>query len=119
VLRGGPRYTKPGKVWGSPTYIAPEQLDEKTNIDARCDIYALGVMCYEMVTGRPPFEAQSVLEMLWQKANVIPRSPRELAPDLPLALEAVIVKALAKNPDERFQTAQEMAEELWEVDGGQ
>jgi beta-N-acetylhexosaminidase len=119
VLRGGPRYTQPGKVWGSPTYIAPEQLDEKPRVDARSDIYALGVMCYEMVTGQPPFQAQSVLEVLWQKANLTPRSPRELAPDLPLALEAIIVKALAKNPDKRFQTAQEMAEELWEVDGGQ
>ncbi len=82
VLRGGPRYTEPGKVWGSPTYIAPEQLGEIPHTDARSDVYSLGVALYEMVTGRPPFRGDSVMEILWQQANVPPRSPREFAPDL-------------------------------------
>jgi predicted Ser/Thr protein kinase len=106
VLRGGPRYTEPGKVWGSPTYIAPEQLGETPHTDAQSDVYSLGVVLYEMVTGRPPFRADSVMEILWQQANVPPRPPRELAPDLPQELEAIIVKALAKNPADRFTTAE-------------
>jgi len=111
VLRGGPRYTEPGKVWGSPTYIAPEQLGETPHTDARSDVYSLGVVLYEMVTGRPPFKADSVMEILWQQANVPPRPPRELAPDLPPELEAIIVKVLAKNPADRF-TAAELADAL-------
>lgn len=112
VLRGGPRYTGPGKVWGSPTYIAPEQLSDPPQVDARSDIYSLGILLYEMVTGRAPFKGDAVMEVLWQQANVPPRPPHEFAPDLPTELEAIILKALAKLPDERYTTAQEMAEAL-------
>jgi serine/threonine-protein kinase len=111
-LRGEPRYTEPGKVWGSPSYIAPEQLAETPQVDGRTDIYSLGVVLYEMVTGRPPFKADSVMEVLWQQANVPARSPRELAPDLPAGLEAIILKALAKDPDQRYQEAGAMADAL-------
>jgi serine/threonine protein kinase len=117
VLRGGPRYTEPGKVWGSPTYIAPEQLDELLHVDARSDIYSLGIVLYEMTTGSPPFKADSAMQVLWQQANLPPRPPRELAPDLPPALEAIILKALAKHPAERFATAQELAAALEQLDG--
>ena len=112
VLRGGPRHTEPGKVWGSPSYIAPEQLGETPHVDARSDIYSLGILLYEMVTGRPPFKGDAVMEILWQQANVPPRPPSELAPDLPLQLEAIILKALAKSPDDRYATAQEMTAAL-------
>ena len=70
-----------------------------------------------MLTGRPPFQADSAMKTLWQQANVAPRPPRELVPDLPPALEAIILKALAKHPDERYRTAQEMADALEGVTG--
>jgi serine/threonine-protein kinase len=119
VLQGGPRYTEPGKVWGSPTYIAPEQLGEPPQVDGRSDLYSLGILLYEMVTGQPPFKGDSVMETLWQQVNVPPRPPSELAPDLPPELEATILKALAKSPDQRFASAQEMADALEGMDGGQ
>jgi serine/threonine-protein kinase len=115
VLQGGPRYTEPGKVWGSPSYIAPEQLNDPPQVGASSDIYALGVVLYEMVTGRPPFQADSVMEVLWQQANVPPRPPHELIPDLPAALEIVILKALAKDPAARYATARALNEALSQV----
>jgi serine/threonine-protein kinase len=112
VLRGGRRYTEPGKVWGSPNYIAPEQLSEPPTVDARSDIYALGVVLYEMVIGHPPFQADAVMEVLWQQVNIAPRPPHELAPHVPPPLEAIILKALAKRPEERYDTARLMADAL-------
>jgi hypothetical protein len=112
VLQGGPRYTEPGKVWGSPSYIAPEQLNDPPQVGASSDIYALGVVLYEMVTGRPPFQADAVMEVLWQQANVPPRPPHELTPDLPAGLEAVILKALAKDPAARYATARALNQAL-------
>jgi serine/threonine-protein kinase len=112
VLRDGPRYTAPGKVWGSPKYIAPEQLGEKPRVDARSDIYSLGIVLYEMTAGQPPFKSGVVMEVLWQQANVPPRPPTELAPDLPSELEAIILRALEKKPEARYATAREMADAL-------
>jgi serine/threonine-protein kinase len=112
VLHGGPRYTEPGKVWGSPNYIAPEQLDQPPRVDIRSDIYSLGVVLYEMVTGQPPFKGGSAMEILWCHANVAPRSPRLLAPDVSPELEAIILKTLAKDPDKRYSNAQDLADAL-------
>jgi beta-N-acetylhexosaminidase len=112
ILRDSPRYTAPGKVWGSPKYIAPEQLGDKPHVDARSDIYSLGIVLYEMAAGQPPFTSGAVMEVLWQHANVPPRPPHELAPDLPPELEAIILRALAKEPGARYATAREMADAL-------
>ena len=115
VLGDGPRYTEPGKVWGSPVYIAPEQLDEPPSVDARSDIYSLGVVLYEMVSGEPPFKTGSAMQILWQKVNLQPQPPSKLAPDLPPELQAVILKALDRSPDERYATAQDMAQALRQI----
>jgi serine/threonine-protein kinase len=112
LMRGGGRLTKPGTVWGSPTYIAPEQLGETPQVDERSDLYSLGVVLYEMVTGHPPFKADSIMETLWQQANVPARPPRQLAPDVPEELETIILRALAKQPDDRFGDAQELVNAL-------
>jgi serine/threonine-protein kinase len=117
VLRDGPRYTQPGKVWGSPSYIAPEQLDEPPSVDARSDVYSLGVVLYEMVANTPPFKSGSPMKILWEKVNLPPRPPRELVPGLPPALEAIILKALETQPGARYATAQEMAQALRQIGG--
>jgi beta-N-acetylhexosaminidase len=117
VLGDSPRYTEPGKVWGSPVYIAPEQLDEPPRVDTRSDVYSLGVVLYEMVANTPPFKTGSAMKILWQKVNLLPAPPSELVPGLSPALEAVILKALARQPDERYATAQEMAQALGQVEG--
>jgi beta-N-acetylhexosaminidase len=117
VLGDSPRYTEPGKVWGSPVYIAPEQLDEPPSVDARSDIYSLGVVLYEMVANTPPFKTGSAMKILWQKVNLLPAPPSELVPSVSPALEAIILRALARRPDERYATAQEMAQALGQVGG--
>ncbi len=98
------RMTKTGQVVGTPLYMAPEQARGETDIDRRADIYALGVMLYEMIAGRPPFLGGNYFQLLWKHGNETPEPPSRHRPDLPAAIDAVILKALAKDPDDRFQT---------------
>lgn len=99
-----PRVTQDGLVAGSPLYMAPEQAMGSHEPDARSDVYALGAAAYFAVTGRPPFDGRNALEILVRHARdpVVP--PRTLVPALPADLEAVILRCLAKEPDERFAT---------------
>jgi serine/threonine-protein kinase len=103
--------TQMGFVCGTPTYLSPEQAAGQPG-DARSDLYAVGVVLYEMVCGRPPFvrsdAAQVVRDQMWTP----PPSPRSLAPLLSLEMEEVILKALAKEPRARFQTAEELQSAL-------
>ena len=96
--------TKTGTALGSVRYMSPEQI-QGGPIDARSDIYSLGVTLYELVTGQPPFKADSDVSLLAAHLNQIPRRPIELRPDLPQGLNDIIVMALAKDPAKRFQTA--------------
>ena len=96
---------------GTPEYMAPEQGMGKA-VDHRADIYALGIVLFELVTGRTPFKADTPLAVLLKQVNdPLPR-PREFAKDLPKAVEQVIFKALAKSPDDRFQDMDSFAESL-------
>lgn len=98
---------------GSVHYISPEQA-RGSHIDARSDIYSAGVVLYEMITGRLPFEGDSPVAVAIQHINSIPLSPRELNPDIPEALEEITMKAMAPNPDERYLNADAMLADLEE-----
>ena len=103
----GTRLTTTMAVLGTPEYMAPEQaeLDETAEIDWRADIYALGVVAYEMLAGRPPFAGRSPTAVLYKHVHEPPPAPSTLNPDLSSELELALLKALAKGREERFQQA--------------
>jgi len=98
---------------GSVHYISPEQA-RGSFIDARSDLYSAGVVLYEMVTGRLPFEGDTAVSVAIQHINSIPLSPREIDPEIPEALEKITMKAMAPNPDNRYGSADEMLADLEE-----
>jgi len=105
------RLSHAGLVLGTPSYMAPEQaLGQK--VDARTDLYALGVLLYELTTGRLPFTGNDALTVLSQHVHAPPVPPRVLRSDLPRGLELLILRLLEKNPDARFQTAADTAAAL-------
>ncbi len=93
-----------GHTFGTPEYIAPEQALDSRASTPRSDIYALGGILYEMVTGHLPFEAETSLSLALKHVSEAPLPPRTHAPDLPVGVEQVILKALEKEPDQRYQT---------------
>ncbi len=110
------RLTTPGLIVGTVAYMAPEQATGRA-VDARTDIYATGIMLYEMVTGRVPFDSDTPMGMLTQQAYEAPPPPRTFNPDLSPLVEAVLLRAMAKDPNARYQTAAEMARELEHMAG--
>lgn len=112
TLTGGafePSLTKTSALMGSPLYMSPEQMRSTRNVDARTDIWALGVILYELLARVPPFDGGSIPELSAKILLDAPAPLRDLRPDVPRELEAVILKALAKNPDERFPSVAELA----------
>ena len=110
-LLSGTQYTATGTMMGTPAYMAPEQAQEE-EIDARVDIYSLGVILYEMATGSLPYEAETPIGVMLKHINTPLTPPSVKIPDLPPALEKTITKSLAKNPDERYQNIPEMLADL-------
>jgi eukaryotic-like serine/threonine-protein kinase len=102
--------TSTGVVMGTPQYIAPEQAHGQRDVDHRVDIYSLGVILYEMLTGSLPFTGSSALAVLMKHVQEEPQPPRQRRPDrdIPVELEQVVLKALAKDPSRRYQSAEEM-----------
>jgi serine/threonine protein kinase len=103
--------TSPGSVMGTPTYMAPEQWRSEP-VDARTDVYALGVIVYQMLLGQVPFSSETPHGLMYQHLDSDPPSPRTIKPGLPLGIEPVIRKALAKNPNERYASAGDLARDL-------
>jgi serine/threonine protein kinase len=102
------RLTGPGAPVGTPDYMAPEQVIGE-DVDPRADLYSLGVILYQMVTGTTPFQGDSPMQIAAQHLQLPPPSPKALRPDLPNAAEQVILRAMAKRPDDRYSRAQDLA----------
>jgi serine/threonine protein kinase len=109
--RRGKRLTRPGVAMGTPEYMAPEQAAGHP-ADPRSDIYAVGSIMYEMLTGRTPYEGDNVMEVLHKKANEPPPPLGEVRPGLPPAMVALVERAMARVPEERPQSMAEMAYEV-------
>jgi len=103
--------TKTGMVLGTPSYMSPEQLAGK-KIEGRSDLFSLGVTLYQLLCGRLPFEGESMAQLMFKIANEPPADIRQYNPQLPDGLVTFLAKALAKNPDERFQDGRQFAEAL-------
>jgi serine/threonine-protein kinase len=108
------RMTKTGQLVGTPLYMSPEQARGEADIDRRVDIYAMGVILYEMLTGLPPFEGGNYFQLLWKHGNEAPEPLSVRAPNLktPPEVEAAILKALEKRPADRFSTMAELKDTL-------
>ena len=106
------RLTYDGAISGTPLFMSPEQARGRSDLDARSDIYSLGAVAYSLLTGRPPFERQSPLEVMLAHTgeDVVP--PSQLQSDVPADLERVILRCLAKRPEDRFQNVQSLERAL-------
>jgi serine/threonine-protein kinase len=113
-LLGTNRMTRIGNVIGTLEYMSPEQV-KGLETDARSDVYGLGIMLYEMLTGKLPFESENDFELMKMQTEQMPVLPRQLNPEIPSEVEAAIMKAVAKNPDDRFDSAGDFLEAFLEI----
>jgi serine/threonine-protein kinase len=98
-------------VMGTPSYMSPEQVKGRA-VDGRSDIFSLGVMLYEMVTGEKPFPGQNITTVIYKIVNEAPVPPRQINPSIHPGISAVVMRALEKEPDQRYQNCREMLEDL-------
>lgn len=103
--------TRTGEYLGTPRYMAPEQVEVKP-VDQRTDIYALGLILYEMVTGDVPFAGQTTLQVMYQRVKDKPKNPKDLNPDLPDYLVRIIMRCLETKPERRYQAAADMLRDI-------
>ena len=106
--------TKTGVVMGTPAYMSPEQVSGK-KVDGRSDIFSLGVVLFELLTGQKPFKAEDMTSLMYKIANEPHPSPRSINPRIPTVVEKIIDKALEKDREKRYQSANQMAEQLKKV----
>ena len=115
IYAGG--MTADGAMIGTPEYMSPEQI-EGHEIDGRSDIYSLGVLVFEMATGRVPFEGDTPLSVAFKHKNEIPQAPRKINPQVPEGLNRLVLRCLEKDKSRRYQTAEEFLEDLARVEEG-
>jgi TolB-like protein/tRNA A-37 threonylcarbamoyl transferase component Bud32 len=113
----GPDLTAADMIVGTPHYMSPEQAAGET-LDARTDIYSVGAILFEMVTGRPPFEGPTGLAVAMKHRAELPRHPRELNAEVPEEIDRLILKCLAKKKEDRYQSAKELLAALSRLDEG-
>ena len=101
-----------GVILGSPPYMSPEQASGKEDLDPRSDIYGLGGVAYFMLTGQPPFARETAMQMLLAHAYEPVVPPAHLRPDVPADLQAVVLRCLAKRPEDRYASAGELEKAL-------
>jgi beta-lactam-binding protein with PASTA domain len=118
MLAGPDTVEQTAAVLGTAAYLSPEQAQGQA-VDARSDLYSLGVVLYEMLTGKPPFTGDSAMAVAYKHVQETPLPPSTLNADVPPRLDAVVMRALAKNPANRYQSAAEFREDLQRVIDGQ
>ena len=107
--------TRKGYTVGTPAYMSPEQASGVRDLDQRTDVYSVGIILYRCLTGRAPFEADTAQDLLVKVMMEAPRQVRELRPEVPPVLERLVDRALAKDRNDRYQSAEEMFDELFEL----
>lgn len=110
-MRNNEIKTMTGMILGSPKYMSPEQVSGK-RADSRSDLFSLGVVIYEMLTGTSPFVADNIHGVMYQTLNFNPPTPKSLNPDLPEVVNYIVAKVLAKSIDDRYQSAEDLANDL-------
>ena len=110
--------TSTAAVIGTAQYLSPEQARGE-GVDARSDVYSIGCMLYELVTGAPPFTGDSPVSVAYQHVREDPRLPSSINPDIPAELDAIVLKAMSKNPANRYQSAADMRNDLLRALAGQ
>jgi beta-lactam-binding protein with PASTA domain/tRNA A-37 threonylcarbamoyl transferase component Bud32 len=114
---GASQMTEAGSIMGTAQYLSPEQA-RGAPVTASSDLYSVGIVLYEMLTGKVPFSGDSAIEIAMKHLNELPKPPSKIRPEIPEELDQVVLRALAKAPEERYQTAEEFAEDLHRVEAG-
>jgi eukaryotic-like serine/threonine-protein kinase len=114
---GASQMTEAGSIMGTAQYLSPEQA-RGAPVTASSDLYSVAIVLYEMLTGKVPFSGDSAIEIAMKHLNELPKAPSKIRPEIPEDLDRVVLRALSKAPEDRYQTAEEFAEDLHRVEAG-